>query len=466
MQLSGKHITVMGLGVHGGGLGVARYCAEHGAYVTVTDLRSADVLQDSLAALADLPITYVLGEHRAQDFETCDIVVRNPAVPDSSPYLQMAYAAGVAVEMEMTIFFRQCPAPIIGITGTKGKTTTATLVAHLLKQWRADTILAGNMRISALAQLADITPQTLVVLELSSFVLEGLDRAGLSPAIAAITNIHPDHLDRYGTMAAYTAAKAAIGRHQRGDQQLVLGYDSAALHQLAPAMPGHIRWSGMTDEVPATDGNTWWHADILYAATAAGVLAVAQASDLQLLGAHNRANVAIAVGVALAAGMPLAEIAPALRSFAGVEHRQERVVTIAGKAFVNDTAATMPEAAMAALACMPQPIVWIAGGADKKLQFDELAQVAAQYAHQVVLLDGSATARLQAACEAAGMADRIVGVFADFDAAVRAAYACAPVNATVLLSPGCASFGMFRNEFHRGEEFRRIVAQIGAEEAS
>ncbi|MFN5367711.1 MAG: UDP-N-acetylmuramoyl-L-alanine--D-glutamate ligase, partial [Roseiflexaceae bacterium] len=142
MELRGKKVLVMGLGVHGGGLGVARFCAEAGADVVVTDLRTADMLADSLAALADLPITYVLGEHRLSDFTTCDIVVQNPAVPVTSPYLVHARTAGVRIEMEMTLFFRLCAAPIIGITGTKGKTTTATLTAFLLQAWRADTVLA------------------------------------------------------------------------------------------------------------------------------------------------------------------------------------------------------------------------------------------------------------------------------------------------------------------------------------
>ena len=467
MELRGKKITVMGLGVHGGGLGVARYCAEQGAHVTVTDLRSAELLHDSLTALADLPITFVLGEHRAQDFADCDIVVQNPAVPATSPYLALARAAGVQIEMEMTIFFKQCPAPIIGITGTKGKTTTASLTAHLLKTWRADTVLAGNMRISALAQLAQITPTTLVVLELSSFVLEGLDCARLSPAIAAITNIHPDHLDRYGEMAAYIAAKAAIGQHQSASDILVLGANNPPLTAVASVMPGQVRWAGGAPwGHPLRVGDVCWVGDQLQLMTHTGVIAVAERSDLQVRGAHNDANVAIAVAVAIAAGMPGDLIAPALRTFVGVEHRQEGVATIAGHWFVNDTAATMPEAAMAALACMPAPIIWIAGGADKKLTFDALAEQAARYADHIVLLDGSATPALSAACERAGISHRIIGPFADFATAVRAAHAIDVRPATVLLSPGCASFGMFRNEFHRGEEFRRIVQVLATEESS
>jgi UDP-N-acetylmuramoylalanine--D-glutamate ligase len=464
MELRGKKIVVMGLGVHGGGLGVARFCAEAGADVVVTDLRNAALLADSLTALADLPITFVLGEHRPEDFQQCDIVVQNPAVPATSPFLALARAAGAHIEMEMTLFFRLCPAPIIGITGTKGKTTTSTLTAFLLTAWRPDTVLAGNMRISALAQLAHITPTTPVVLELSSFVLEGLGVAGLSPAYAAITNIHPDHLDRYGDMASYIAAKAAIGLHQHPHDTLVLQTGDPVLHELALTMPSHVYWSGMRKPDSPHCGDTWWQDDTLYAETATGAQVVASARDVQLAGLHSRANVAMAVALVLRVGMPVDLIAPALRRFEGVEHRQERVATINGHTFVNDTAATVPDAAMVALECMPKPIVWIAGGADKKLTFGELAQVAAQHAHQIVLLEGTATAALRSALVAAGIADRIVGSFDSLAGAVAAAQRVAPQPATILLSPGCASFGMFRNEFHRGEEFRAVVARLGTQE--
>jgi len=465
MDLHGKKVTVMGLGVHGGGLGVARYCAEQGASVTVTDLRSPELLRESIEALADLPITFVLGEHRDVDFATCDIVVQNPAVPANSPYVAIARAAGAAVEMEMTLFFRQCPAPIIGITGTKGKTTTATLTAHLLRSWRSDTVLAGNMRISALAQLAAIQPDTLVVLELSSFVLEGLDVAGLSPQLAAITNIHPDHLDRYGTMAPYIAAKAAIGRHQRVTDTLILRDSDTVLQHLATTMPGQICWSDSTPLRDVTQGSVWWDADSLCVATTGGIIMVAHRDDVQMTGQHQLANVAMAVALAVQSGMPTALIAPALRTFVGVEHRQEHVKTHAGHAFVNDTAATMPDAAIVALESMPKPIIWIAGGADKKLEFGQLALAANQHVAKVVLLQGTATDRLEHELREVGLGDRIEGVFDTFEAAIRHAHAIDIRPATVLLSPGCASFGMFRNEFHRGDEFRRIVAQLCAEEA-
>src|SRR3954462_3807903 len=215
MDLRGKHALVMGLGIHGGGLGVARFLANHGARVTVTDLRGPEQLQSSLGALADLPITYVLGQHRDEDFRAADLVIRNPGVPRESRYLQIARASGAAVEMEMTLFFRLCPGPILGITGTKGKTTTTLLAAAMLREQYPDTIVAGNLRVSALEALPRITAGTPVVLELSSWQLEGLGEAKLSPQYACITNISPDHLDRYGSLQPYAEAKEQIFLHQR-----------------------------------------------------------------------------------------------------------------------------------------------------------------------------------------------------------------------------------------------------------
>src|SRR5581483_11126306 len=184
MDLRGKRALVMGLGVHGGGLGVARFLVGQGADVTVTDLRTPAQLQPSLDALAGLPIHFVLGRHDEADFRNTDLVVRNPGVPRESPYLQAARAAGAAIEMEMTLFFRLCPGPILGITGTKGKTTTTLLTGAMLREQYPDTVVAGNLRVSAIEALPRITAGTPVVLELSSWQLEGLGEAQLSPQYA------------------------------------------------------------------------------------------------------------------------------------------------------------------------------------------------------------------------------------------------------------------------------------------
>ncbi len=453
-QFGGKRVLVMGLGIHGGGLGVARFLAQHGADVTVTDMRPASALQSSIDALAGLPVRYVLGEHRESDFASAEIVVRNPGVPRESRFLQVARAAGAQIEMEMTIFFRLCAGPILGITGTKGKTTTTMLTGAMLREQFPQTVVAGNLRVSALEQLPNIDAATPVVLELSSFVLEGLDEAGLSPQYACVTNLAPDHLDRYASFDDYAEAKHAILRHQRASDTVVLNADDPRHREWGATAPGRVIWFGAaptTDETVVAYGpdGVWWPGD--------GLLVPAE--DITLPGMHNRANIAAAAALARAFGTDAAAIRQAVRSFGGVEHRLEFVRELDGVRYINDTAATAPEAAIAALRSTDAPLVVIAGGADKLLPLDALATALAARAKTIVLLDGTATPRLQEALQAAGRTD-MHGPHRDFAAAIAVARAAAAPGDTVLLSPGCASFGMFRNEFHRGEEFRRIVSAL------
>jgi UDP-N-acetylmuramoylalanine--D-glutamate ligase len=459
-ELRGIKAVVLGLGVHGGGVGVARFLAEQGADVLVTDLRPAEQLADSLAALADLPIRFVLGEHRADDMAAAALVVRNPAVPDASPYIRIARAAGAAIEMEMTLFFRRCPAPIIGITGTKGKTTTTMLVGAMLQQHDADTIVAGNLRVSALAQLGRIGPTTPVVLELSSFVLEGLGAAGLSPRLALVTNMSPDHLDRYADFAAYVAAKLAIVTHQRPGDTAILNADDATAPHFAAAAGGAVGWFGM--HAPGPDrGLAAWYADGWLVVRVDGRdEPVCPAAELRLAGAHNLANLAGAALLARVHGVPCSTIRAAVRQFRGVPHRQQLVAEIGGVRYINDTAATAPDAAIAALHSYTAPIVLIAGGSDKRLPLAPLARAIAERARHVVLLAGSATPHLQHELAATPGAPPISGPYDDIDQAVAAAAALARPGELVLLSPGCASFGMFRNEFHRGDAFSAGVTRL------
>src|SRR5512135_3055330 len=200
MELRGKHVLVMGLGLHGGGLGVTRWLLRQGARVTVTDLKKQEELAPTLEALKGKPVELVLGEHRESDFASADLIVRNPGVPRESRYLTNAKEKGIPIRMEMGLFFERLPRgveQVVGITGTKGKTTTTLMVGAILQQANPKTIVAGNLRVSALELLDRIDAETPVVLELSSFQLEEFDELPYSPHIAAITNIYPDHLNRY-----------------------------------------------------------------------------------------------------------------------------------------------------------------------------------------------------------------------------------------------------------------------------
>lgn len=481
-DLRGKRALVMGLGVHGGGLGVTRFLLEQGTEVTVTDLRSSEQLAPTLAELHGLPVRYVLGEHRDEDFRNADLVIRNPGVPRESRFLEIARAAGATIEMEMTLFFRLCPGPILGITGTKGKTTTTLLTGAMVAQQFPDTVIAGNLRVSALEQLPRITPQTPVVLELSSWQLEGLGEAKLSPRYACITNLSPDHLDRYGSMQEYQRAKEQIWLHQRRGDVIVLNANDERVGTMAVIEfeAGNVtyfaddepRWeeSHQQQYTPRSiaywrDGALLWHQH--YDQHDEPEI-ICHTADVQLVGRHNLANIAAATALAKMFGIETTHIRTAIRNFSGVADRMEPVRELDGVRYINDTTATTPTAARAALRSLDAPTIVIAGGADKRLEFADFAHELLARAKAIVLLDGTATPKLQTALEEAQTersADAtrtpsIVGPFAAFEPAVRAAHDLAAPGDVILLSPGCASFGMFKNEFERGEQFRQIVRAL------
>lgn len=503
MDLHEKRVLVMGLGVHGGGLGVARWLLRQGALVTVTDTAAAEALAAPVAALDEAAaalgatVSYTLGEHRAEDFAGADLVVANPAVRPDSPWLAHATAAGVPIESEMTLFFRRCRGPIFGVTGTKGKTTTTLMLAAMLRERYADTVVAGNLRVSALEALDAIGPQTPVVLELSSFQLERLGAAGLSPRSALITNLSPDHLNWHGSMEAYARAKSQIYWHQPPDGAVALnGTDDGTVEYftlrdretgLEPRGGRPIwvgagpHWSRAHSRYPrpgvrAVDTRVeLYHGTVLWF-DAMGVFGeptplrgepLFAREDLRLPGAHNLANAMLAAALARSFGVDAVAIRSAVQAFAGVEHRLELVRELNGVRYINDTTATNPSAALAALAAVETPLILIAGGADKDLTFGALAAAIARRVRALVLLDGSATPHLlQALAEARVQAPTLTtlaGPYGDFAAAITASRELAEPGDTVLLSPGCASFGMFRNEFHRGEEFRRIVGELGSQ---
>lgn len=478
-----ERILVMGLGVHGGGLGVARWLLQHGVHVTVTDLASAETLEKPLALLEQAisagtrgRVKYVLGHHRPQDFTTHDMVVANPAVPPDSPWLALAHDAGIPVETEMTLFFRLCPGPVLGITGTKGKTTTALITGSMLRQRYPDTVIAGNLRVSALESLDEITPDTPVVLELSSFQLQAMGRLAISPPYACITNFSPDHLNYHRTMDAYARAKQQVFVHQNEDGILILNADDPESRRFAEvARSGTIRTYSTNPEsdadcVMTREGNIVFRGETIF-----------QKPDIQLAGQHNLANMLAATSLVWSFGLSQTHIQSAVRLFRGVEHRMELVRTLHDVRYINDTTATNPSATLAALSSLDAPVVLIAGGADKGLPFGDLPNEIVRRTRALILLQGSATPRLETevrnilnqkvatvptvertASDSPSLLrlHTVSGPFETLDEAIQVAQSCAIAGDVVLLSPACASFGMFRNEFHRGEEFRRIVTTV------
>ncbi len=459
----GKRILVMGLGVHGGGLGVARFMARQGAYVRVTDLRTSDKMQDSVRALDaeqfPHPIMYTLGEHREADFQWADLVVKNQAVPFSSPWIQRVRELGKPIEMEFSIFLRLYGGPVLAVTGTKGKSSTATWAWEIVRHWQPDAILAGNLRVSALEALPRIAPGTPVILELSSYQLEGLDEPQLAPHIGAVTNLSPDHMDRYkGSMEEYGAAKKLVFLHQCEGDWAVLNAHDPIVSSWSAQVPAGVAWFGLGQApgrkpgVFVIDNNfSWVNQD-------GEQTIIAPVTEVQVPGAHNLANAACAATMAILAGAPLDAVRAGLRSFCGVADRLEYLTTLNGVRFYNDTASTTPTSTIAALGALEGPLVLIAGGADKGLDFAEMSAIVAQRALSVALLEGTATDLMSRQLQRAGVS--ILGRYDDFEEAICAAWHAAPEGGMVLLSPGTASFGMFNNEFHRGELFREIVASL------
>lgn len=460
--IRGTRYTVMGLGVLGGGVGVARYLARHGGIVTVTDMHPAEQLQTSLDLLSDLPITFHLGGHDAADFtqEHADVVIRNPGVRRSSPYLALARESGVRIEMEMSLFFRACRAPILGITGTKGKTSVSTLCGEIMRAWNPDAVLAGNMGISALAMVDDILPEQPVVIELSSWQLEAMDEHALGPQVAVLTNISPDHLDAYDSFDDYADTKRTIGKHVPHDGVVVYNNDDAEARTIVDITNARLMPFGLQD--PGIDG-AWLFGDDLIVRWEGEEVRIPRPTQLQLSGDHGTSNALAAFAATWAYGAPIEAIEQGMRAFAGVPNRMEEVAMVDGVLFVNDTSATAPAAAIGGLRLLDErarEVRLIAGGADKRTDLTPFADEIARCRPQVFLLGGTVTPNLQALLDERGVP--YAGPFDSMPAAFAAAVDGVQPGDIVTLTPGCASFGIFRNEFDRGEQFRAAVAAYQA----
>ncbi len=422
----------MGLGLLGRGLGDTLFLVGSGARVTVTDLKTADQLAPSVAKLEGLPVKLRLGGHDPEDFLHADMILRNADVPRSSPFLKLAADHGIPVEMDESLFCKNFQGLVVGVTGTRGKTTTTTLIYRILGAHRSGVFLAGNIMGSAtLPLLAEATRDDIVVLELSSWQLQGFHEAGISPNASVFTNIYPDHLNRYAGMSDYIADKKAVYLYQNESDFCIFNGDQPETAAMAAEAPGRRDFFKVSD-VPSD-----W--------------------QLKLPGIHNRENVAAALRLTSRLGVPGNVIRSVVENFTGVEHRLQWLGEKKGVGFINDSTSTTPVAGCAALNALDgKRVLLVAGGSDKKLDLTPFAEVAATRTRRIALLRGTATEKLQQGIVLAGGGEKIVGTFDDLKSAVTALLDEAEKSDVVLLSPGCASFGMFRNEFHRGESFIEI----------
>jgi len=459
MTFKDKRITLMGLGLFGGGLGAARYLVGLGARVTVTDLKSADALQASVQVLKDLPVALHLGGHRDEDFANTDAVVVSPAVRPDSPYLKLSRANGVPVIRRDNLFFEACLAPIIGVTGSNGKTTTTALIGAILKETDPRTVVSGNIGGSLFDVLGQIAPDTPVVVELSSFQLEGLRQISWSPHIAVVTNLSPNHLDYHDTMQAYIDAKKGIISHQTGNDVAVLNKGDKEVSSWADDCRGKVVFFSMSQ--PVQEGAYLDQQDIVVAQPGQPHQVVCSATTLQLPGRHNVENALAATAAALAYGAPVEALARALRTFEGVPHRLELVREADGVKYYNDSIATTPESAIAALNAFDQPIVLIAGGYDKGIPFDDLADHIARRVKALILIGATADTIEQAvSARTEGTSKPQRFRCADLHEAVRQAKQVAAPGDVVLLSPACASYDQFNNFTERGDRFRSLVQAL------
>ncbi|MBI2900619.1 MAG: UDP-N-acetylmuramoyl-L-alanine--D-glutamate ligase, partial [Planctomycetes bacterium] len=444
----------MGLGLFGGGVGVSRFLVRAGARVVVTDLKREEDLRESVAELRGLPVELHLGGHRDEDFAGADLVIVNPAVPESSPYLR----AAKALDTEMNLFFKLCRAErIVGITGSNGKTTTTALVGEILRRGPARVHVGGNIGVSLIERIEEIAPEDVVVLELSSFQLENLGALRRSPNVSAVMNLTPNHLDRHGTMENYVAAKRQIVAHQRADDWKVLNRDDPLVRDFAKAAPSRNAFFSIREPVERGaqgDGET-----ILLRMT--GSKFAIDVSRRKLPGWFNLQNMSAAAAASFVAAGAHWEgwrdaAEEVFRTFPGVEHRLEFVAEKGGVKFYNDSIATNPESTIAALDVLPGPVVLLAGGYDKKLPFEGLAERAAGRA-RVVVTHGQTGPAIAALLR--GRGPEVIET-KGFEQAVRAAAAAARPGDTVLLSPACASYDLFRNFAERGRKFKELVAAL------
>lgn len=445
----GKKVTVMGLGSFGGGIGAAAYLHDHGALVTVTDMKTERDLARSIEALRGRDIRFVLCRHDPEDFTRADLLVASPAVPRTSPYILAARQAGVPIHTEIGLFVERCPAPICGITGSNGKTTTVSMLGAILAASGLPHRVGGNIGRSLLTDLPAIMPEERVVLELSSFQIEWLDELGWSPRIAAILNVMPNHLDRHGTFENYSDAKGRLLDHQGPDDAAILNAGNAASRAMASRARGLVRWFGTGFDGDGVTLSEGW----IVSRASGKADRIFEVSRLLVPGGHNVENALAATACALALDVPKEAVVAGLAGFRGVPHRLELVDEIGGVKYYNDSKATTPEAATVGISAFERGVFPILGGYDKGVSFEGMAKAVAGKIRWAALI-GVTSSMIRDALAGAGVDSTIYG---SFEEAFRACADRARPGDVVLLSPGCASYDMFNNYEERGERFRELV---------
>jgi UDP-N-acetylmuramoylalanine--D-glutamate ligase len=445
MDLKNKRVLVVGLGRSG--VAAAFFLQEHGAKVTVSDTKSEAQLQQEVAQLLDRGISIEAGRHGERTFRDQDLIVVSPGVPPDQPQLQHARTLGIPVIGEVELAFRFLHGNVLAITGSNGKTTTTTLVGEILSKAGKKTLVGGNIGTPVISLAGKSSPESLVVLEVSSFQLETIEQ--FRPWIAAILNITPDHLDRHHTFEAYVAAKARIFENQTSADFGVLNADDPACVALEKKVKGSLFW--FSRKQPVEQG-AFLKGDQIIFRQNGKEQAVLSRGDISLKGLHNLENVLAAVTMTRLAGCDPHQIRQAVSQFRAVEHRLELVSSVSGVTFYNDSKATNVDATIKALESFPGNIHIILGGKDKGSDYTVLVPLLRERAKAVYLI-GAAAEKIRShiqgstALVSAGTLER----------AVHQAFEAANSGDIVLLAPACASFDQFENYEQRGRMFKEIV---------
>ncbi len=457
LDFNDKRLTIVGLGIEG--IDLARYLASQGAQVTVSDSQPAEKLAGRIQAVADLPLRLSLGANEPKEMLDADALFVSQGVPLDLPALRQARRRGVPLWSMLTLYMELCPGPIVGITGSSGKTTTTALLGEMFQADERPVFVGGNIGVGLLDHLSAVRAYTWSVLEISHTQLQLVDR---SPHVAAVLNVTPNHLDRF-SWDDYRRLKTNLIRFQRPDDTAVLGFDDPEARALAADVRGHRLWFTLSPELPedgvlVRDG---------WALLRRGRLQerLFPLDSLRLRGRHNQANAVAAAALAVACGISPEAIATAVESFAGIPHRLELVADVEGVHYYNDSIATTPERALAGIRSFDEPVVLLMGGRDKQLPLEELVQEADRRCRAVVLF-GESAAKLEDALRLASPQQRPpVLRAAGLPEAVAAAQAAAQRGDVVLLSPACTSYDAYENFERRGEHFRTLVQQMIKEPA-
>jgi len=473
--LKNKHVLVLGLGALGGGIATTTWLLEQGAYVTVTDLKNEEQLASSVRRVEESlkrsavdgkaytkvrsRLTWALGGHSNKLIDVADVVVVNPDVSVRNPFVQRAIRKGIAVANEGTLFYDHWKRSCVGVTGTRGKTTTATWTNHLI----GTSLLTGNSVVKPFTvALGDSGRKTAAVTELSSFILELFERARRGPRVAVITNLYRDHLNRHGTMEEYALAKSQIFRHQTADDVLILNADNEWTPWFLSRKPSaRLYFTSLQALAPGVQG-VWYQDRAIWERGATRDRQVLNLGGFaEAWGEHNVANVLQAVLAARLMGVPYARIQRRIATLPAVSYRQEVVFQDTKLTVVNDTTATSPDAGIAAMKRFGGPTcILITGGTDRELDYRAWARELPQHIRRTntILLSGSATQKMRAALRKDATGIRAFdSLKAAWDAARERARTY--VSATILFSPAAKSFELFANEYDRGQQFNAIVKQ-------